>query len=50
MTKTKALFPSLMLTLLILLIALATPKHALAQSVNWVALQSDTTAINTRAR
>ncbi len=47
MTKTKALFPSLMLTLLILLIALATPKHALAQSVNWVALQSDTTAINT---
>lgn len=44
MIKTKALFPFLMLTLFILL---AIPQHVQAQSVNWVALQSDTTAITT---
>ncbi len=46
MKKLKALFATLVLALF-LLAALITPKHALAQGVNWVVLQSDTTAITT---
>jgi hypothetical protein len=44
MRKLKALFATLILALF-LLAALIYPQHALAQSVNWLALQSDTTAI-----